>query len=131
MWIMLNDAFFSLVSKDCPRGCLMVRARRPGDIEKVFGRRVKIERSTDTDYLFRAVIPRDDIVTAMRGEVARISYDNFKDSVTDDDLHHAYMSVWSAMATIQNPRPYSGLGARLHLRPMPIPRKPKKKGAPK
>ena len=31
----------SIVRKDVPPGSLLVRARRPGDIERVFGRRVK------------------------------------------------------------------------------------------
>jgi hypothetical protein len=117
MWIMLNDAFFSIVSKDCPRGSLLVRARRPGDIEKVFGRRVKVERSTDSDYLFRAAIPREDVDAAILGELRRIDYANFKDSVTDDDLHLAYLKVWTAMAAIQNPQPYSHGGL---LRVTPI-----------
>lgn len=107
MWICLNDAFFSIVKKDCPDGSLLVRARRPGDIEKVFGRRAKITRLTDTDYLYRAVIARDDVVRALQNEVERIDYQNFKDSVVDGDLHDAYMRVWSALATVQDPMPYS------------------------
>ena len=36
MWIMLSDCFLSIVSKDCGPAELLVRARRAGDIEKVF-----------------------------------------------------------------------------------------------
>lgn len=108
MWIMMNDCFLSIVKKDCPEGSLLVRARRPGDIEKVFGRRIRVDRVTQADYLFRAVIPADDVVRALQNEVLRINYTNFKSSVVDDELHDAYMSVWSAMAATQNPRPYSG-----------------------
>lgn len=107
MWIMLNDAFLSIVKKDCPENHLLVRARRPGDIEKVFGRRVKVERLTDADYLFRAVIPVDEVMNAMNHEVARINYRNFKDSVQDHDLHRAYNRCWGAVAAVQNPPPYS------------------------
>lgn len=107
MWIMLNDAFLSIVSKDCPPDHLLVRARRPGDIEKVFGRRIKVTRETHTDYLYRAAIPCAEIESALAGEVRRIVYGNFKDSVQDDELHDAYLRVWGAMAALQNPRPYS------------------------
>lgn len=107
MWIFLNDAFLSIVSKDCSPSELLVRARRPGDIEKVFGRRVKVTRLTDADYLFRAVISREDVEAAVCREVQRITYGNFKSSVSDRPLHDAYMRVWSAMAALQDPPPYS------------------------
>lgn len=107
MWIMLNDAFLSIVKKDCPEDHLLVRARRPGDIEKVFGRLFAVERLTDADYLFRAVIPVDDVMHAMNREIGRINYRNFKDSVRDDDLHRAYNRCWGAVAAVQNPPPYS------------------------
>lgn len=104
---MTNDAFLSIVSKDCAPGELLVRARRPGDIEKVFDRRTKVMRSTDSDYLYRAVIERADVVEAMEREVNRIDYGNFKDSVVDEQLHAAYLRVWTAMSQVQDPPPYS------------------------
>ncbi len=107
MWLMLNDAFLSIVKKDCPLGHLLVRARREGDIEKVFGRRVRVERKTDSDYLFRAVVPIEIVVSKMGEEVHRIDYSNFKNSVDDSKLHDAYSKVWTTMAALQNPRPYS------------------------
>lgn len=110
MWVMLNDAFFSIVSKDCARDELLVRARRKGDIEKVFPD-AKVIRVTHADYLFRAVIRRDAIKDALAGEIGRITYDNFKSSVTDKPLHDAYLRVWSAMADIQIPAPYSAFHA--------------------
>lgn len=107
MWICLNDAFFSIVSKDCRRDELLVSARREGDIEKLFpnAHAVKVPGS---DYLYRAVVKRSEIAAALAGEVQRVNYPNFKDSVTEPDLHTAYHRVWSAMATVQEPRPYGG-----------------------
>jgi hypothetical protein len=107
MWILLNNAFFLIVSKDCPKDHLLVRARRSGDIEKVFGRRIVVERLTDADYLFRARIPREEVKEVIARELDRITYDNFKNSVADDDLHHAYTKIWSNLAEVQNPPPYS------------------------
>lgn len=108
MWIMLNDAFFSIVAKDAPPGHLLVRARRRGDIEKVFGRRVKVDEDDRGDYLFRARIPRSEIAEVLERELGRIDYVNFKGSVKDDGLHRAYMGVWSAMAATQPTPPYHG-----------------------
>ena len=107
MWIMLNDAFLSVVKKDCKDDELLVRARRPGDIEKIFGREVTVMRSLDSDYLFRSVIKRDVVTRAIQNEVLRIDYGNFKNSVEDTELHDAYLRVWTAMANLQTPRPYS------------------------
>lgn len=110
MWIMLSDAFFSIVKKDCPADSLCVRARRPGDIEKVFGRRTKVVHLTKADYMYRAVVPIDEVEDALGRELNRIDYGNFKDTVEDEELHSAYMKVWSAMADTQPLPPYSGLG---------------------
>jgi len=121
MWICLNDAFFSIVRKDCRPDELLVRARRPGDIEKVFGRHFKVDKVDVADYLYRAVIPTRTVVYVLETEVRRITYGNFKDSVTTVDLHDAYMKVWSAMATVQPTAPYSGLRRQRSLFSDPIP----------
>lgn len=108
MWLMFNDCFFSIVSKDCARDELMVRARRPGDIEKVFTK-AKVTEYTASDYHYRAAIKKDEIKAAMCGEIDRVSYSNFKSSVQDLPLHNAYLKVWSAMADLQPKAPYSGI----------------------
>jgi hypothetical protein len=92
-----------LGKKDCPPGSL---PRRPRDIEKVFGK-VKVTRSTDSDYLHRATIKIEDVELAMNRAIESVSYENFKSSVKDKKLHDAYLRVWSAMSELQNPRPYS------------------------
>lgn len=105
MWICLNDCFLSIVHKDCGRDELLVRARRRGDIEKVFPEAVVTELDT-ADYLFRAPIKRHAIITALASEIARITYGNFKNSVEAGPLHDAYMRVWTAMASVQETPPY-------------------------
>lgn len=109
MWLCLSDAFLSIVQKDCKPSELLVRARRKGDIERVFGKRVRVTEYDKSDYRFRAVLPKGDVVAAMTREIARVNYPNFKNTVKDDDLHDAYMRVWSAMADVQDPPPYAGL----------------------
>lgn len=100
MWLLLNDCFFSLVSKDCKRDELLVRARRKGDIEKVFPK-AKVRRTPRADYLFRAAIKKSTIAEAMKNEIDRVTYPNFKDSVGDAALHGAYFRVWTALAGLQ------------------------------
>lgn len=107
MWLFLNDCFLSIVHKDCARDELLVRARREGDIEKLFPK-AKVDRVTHADYLFRSVLKREEVERAMVEETRRITYGNFKDSVAERPLHDAYLRVWTTMASLQDPRPYSG-----------------------
>lgn len=108
MWIMLQGCFLSLVSKDCEPDELLVRARREGDIEKLWPD-AKVTEYTKSDYLYRAAISKLDIALALAHEVNEIDYPNFKDSVEDEALHDAYTEVWFIMAGLQDPKPYSGL----------------------
>ncbi|SDK14978.1 MULTISPECIES: hypothetical protein [Bradyrhizobium] len=104
MWLMLSDCFFSIVAKDCQPDELLVRARRAGDIEKVFPD-AKVTRNTKSDYLYRAVLPRDVVKQALATMIDKIDYPNFKDSVEDSSLHAAYAGVWHSMAGLQHPPP--------------------------
>jgi hypothetical protein len=115
MWIMGSDFFLSVVRKDCAPGQLLVRARREGDIERVFGRHVEVTRDESADYLFRARIDEQEVADVMRREVLSISYPNFKDSVRDQALHDAYLGCWHALARTQDPPPYSGRRATRSL----------------
>jgi hypothetical protein len=107
MWFMLNDCFLSIVNKDCARDELMVRARRPGDIEKLFPK-AQVTEYTASDYHYRAAVKRTELAEALVGEISRVTYSNFKDSVQDKPLHDAYLRVWHAMAALQPKRPYAG-----------------------
>lgn len=107
MWICLYDCFFSIVKKDCADDELMVRARRPGDIEKIF-KNVVVTEYTNSDYHYRAAVKRDDIIAAIATEITDIDYPNFKDQVSDVKLHNAYMRIWTEMSMLQPKAPYSG-----------------------
>jgi len=126
MWIFLNDAFLSIVQKDCAAGELLVRARRSGDLEKIFPK-AKVTRTPGADYLFRAVVNTSDVKRALADEVDRITYSNFKDSVADRRLHDAYLRVWSQMSLLQPVAPYGERWGDLPFDHEPKPR-PAKKG---
>lgn len=106
MWLCMNDAFLSIVDKDCAPDELLVRARRDGDIERVFPD-AQVEVNLTTDYRCRARVKRADVAAAITQRVMDLDYSNFKGSVRDDKLHHAYMDVWSAIGKLQPGGPYS------------------------
>ena len=105
MWICLNNAFLSIVTDPESPDTLLVRARRPGDIESVFPD-AKVARRPGRDYLYRASINRDEVAATIACAALKINYPNFKDSVRNAELHDAYARVWGVMANIQAVRPY-------------------------
>ena len=66
MWIFLSDAFLSVVAdKDDPSGPrLLVRARRQGDIERVFPE-TEVASTPGADYRFRAWLPRERVAAVL------------------------------------------------------------------
>jgi hypothetical protein len=111
MWLMFTDCFLSAVSKDCGPAELLIRARRRGDIERMFPF-AKVTEDNKTDYLYRAVIPKAEVIEKIGTMIDSIDYPNFKDSVKDRELHDAYLDVWAAMAGVQFPPPYGGVRQR-------------------
>ena len=117
MWVCMNRAFLSIVepsAEDRVRyggDVLLVRARRKGDIEAVFGKATAVDKRPERDYLFRAFLPRDTVAQALAAEVTAIDYPNFKNSVVNRTLHDAYAAIWHVMAKLQPSRPYSGFSA--------------------
>lgn len=100
MCICLNNSYLSIVADNKNHDRLLIRARRKGDIESTFPEaHVVINRGTD--YKYRSRISRRVVAMAIADRVLNIDYDNFKDSVDDQELHDAYFRVWSAMYKIQ------------------------------
>lgn len=107
MWICLNNAFLSVVDKDCGPDELLVRARRKGDIERVFPL-ATVTVTPEHDYRFRARIKREEVALTIADQVRAIDYPNFKGSVKNNRLHNAYMSVWGIMNRLQPARRMRG-----------------------
>ena len=103
MWIILNDAFLSVVALPDRPDSLLVRARFPDDIEAVFPG-AKVEVSETRDYRFRSVIDRAVVGAAIAQRVDEVSYPNFKSSVSEDWRHALYLSVWSLFQREQQRR---------------------------
>ena len=106
MWICANNAFLSIVNSDQDASVLMVRARRHGDLEAVFGPGVEVTTLPGRDYQFRAFIRRDIVGAVIAQSLMEIDYTNFKGSTKDRHLHDAYMDIWHVMADLQEIPPY-------------------------
>ena len=100
MWIFLNNAFLSIVDKGGDGTTLLVRARRKGDIERLFPEAL-VERTPRNDYRYRARIDRDTVAQTIAESLRAITYGNFKDTVEEADRHDAYMGVWQIMHRYQ------------------------------
>lgn len=102
MWIFLSDAFLSVVTdKDDPNGPrLLVRARRKGDIERVFPE-AETAYTGGADYAYRAWVNRNDVAKAMAKQVMNLDYTNFKNSIKDNAYHDACLEAWFAMRNLQ------------------------------
>lgn len=110
MWILLSDAFFSIVESEYEKDILVVRARMEEDIPRVFN--VKPEdllEDIGTDYKFRIYLPRLRVAKRIQEEVESIDYTNFKDSIShgttvDKERHGIYSSIWSILFRWQTDR---------------------------
>ena len=61
----------------------------------------KAKKTQNADYRYRAVVKRAEVERKIASEINAISYDNFKDSVKDRQLHDAYLKVWRTMLEVQ------------------------------
>lgn len=118
MWICANNAFLSIVNSDIDPTVLMVRARRHGDLEAVFGPSVEVTTIPGRDYQFRAFIKREIVGQVIAKALVDINYGNFKGSTKDRNLHDAYMQIWHVMEDLQEIPAY-GTRPRANFRKQP------------
>lgn len=100
MWICTNQAFLSCVAHRNDPTKLLVRARMKGHIEAVFPD-AEVFTDPEADYFYRAEILKPVVANVIANQISDIDYDNFKNSVSDDDLHGAYEDFWYVMHRLQ------------------------------
>ena len=76
--------------------CLLVRARNQNHIESYFPD-ADIYIIADADYPYRADIRRSFVANVLGKYIHDIQYDNYKNSVNEEELHDALISVWQTM----------------------------------
>lgn len=75
---------------------LLVRARRRGDLERVFPE-AEVKETPRNDYRFRARLPRERVAQALAEAARGITYPNFKATVHERGRHDAYLDTWSVL----------------------------------
>lgn len=111
MWVMLNDAWLSIVADRDDPEYLLVRSRKRGAVADIFGQGEY--EDLEADYQFRQFIHRDHVAGVMAREVQRVTYDNFKNSVKDPQLKMAYNQVWTVGWKIQLNNQNKGVQRRI------------------
>jgi hypothetical protein len=104
MWICFNDAFVSAVRDKVDPTKLVVRARAKEHLTRLFGEDAVISRSFRNDYEWRTWVTPEEFARVVADRVEDISYDNFKDSVRDEDLKSMYTGWWYDHWSLQNER---------------------------
>ena len=102
MWIIMNDAFLSVVQNIYNEDELLVRARVEGDIERVFPN-AEVFADEGSDYKYRSYLNKREVAKVIEWSVLDIDYGNFKNSVakSDEKRRSAYDSVWSDLLRLQ------------------------------
>ena len=103
MWLFTNFGFFSVVQKKGDTS-LTVRTRFKGDLERLRERYMPslgpTAENAGTDYRYRAKVSHADLAAALAKIAQDIHYDNFKNSVAEEQgmkRHDAYSEVWAAL----------------------------------
>lgn len=100
MWIFAKGGFLSIVQHQDRPNMLMVRGRVKGDIERHFPG-VRVKRTDDADYLYRAVLPKHRVAARLFDLATEIDYDKFKPAVQDKRREAYYFSIWDTSYEMQ------------------------------
>ena len=96
MWLFVSGGYLSIVAHRHQPDDLLVRARHPDHIQAVFpDAQVVFMRAAD--YPYRSVLPREVVQQAVGEYLLNMSYDNFKNSIDDDEYHDVCLDVWRTM----------------------------------
>ena len=95
MWVYLSDGFISIVAHHEMTDCLLVRARRPEILSRLFPAH-EIDDHSGGDYKYRVFVNREDVAKVLSQLAKEIDYSNFKSSVSDPETGDLYHQVWAA-----------------------------------
>lgn len=102
-WIFLPNAMISAVRHNAKPGVLLVRARVPRDLERVFPG-CNVQETPERDYRFRSELPVEVVAERMAQAVREITWSNFKSAVPKDEpaRAQAYHDIWARMLRLQD-----------------------------
>jgi hypothetical protein len=96
MWIFTSTGMLSVVAHRELANDLLVRARSPVHIREMFPD-VTVDETPNADYPFRTVISRELFANVIADYSLNISYDNFKNSIEENDFHDRCVDIWAIM----------------------------------
>ena len=96
MWLFVSGGFLSIVAHRHQPDDLLVRARHPNHIQAVFPD-AQVTFMRGADYPYRAVLGREVVQAAVAEYLCTMNYDNFKNSIEDDEYHDVCLDVWRTM----------------------------------
>jgi hypothetical protein len=114
MWVFTPQGFYSVVVHRDDPSLVLVRARAREDLENLQTQLpgLVIFEDAAADYLYRAIVKREDWKRALAELADAMDYDNFKDAVTErqgEERHRLYLRVWGVMLALQ-PKRWSDFG---------------------
>jgi hypothetical protein len=103
MWLMTKHGFYSIVQKQ--PGEFHIRARVRKDLENLVARvplpGAEIHSSKETDYTYRIVAGKSEVLAIMQFLGDTLDYSNFKNTIArtpdQQDKHGPYTTVWHTM----------------------------------
>ncbi len=109
MWIFCKQGYFSAVQHIDKPDTILLRARFPGDLERLFptlnvANPPKIEHTPQADYAYRTELNKEAWADLVWQIAAQIDYTNFKSKVHeghDSPRNNAYMDCWAALRSAQ------------------------------
>ena len=103
MWTITRNGFYSVVQDRDDPDVLLVRSRHAADAEHLHDATgADIIATPWADYPYRSRLTRDQWTQFRTSETEQVTYDNFKDSVTDDARHRTYTRVWNTLLELED-----------------------------
>lgn len=96
MWLYISGGFLSIVAHRHEPDNLLVRARHPRHIQALLPE-AEVVHLREADYHFRTVVSREVVQQALAEYMLTMDYDNFKNSITDNNFHGVCADVWRTM----------------------------------
>jgi len=106
MWVFTKHGFISIVTTKKKKK-FAIRARNKDHLVALLPD-VKIIETTDSDYRFRCILTAKEFSTFWEELQKTITYQNFKNEVTNHLYHTALIDVWVVMAEYQSEQMYFG-----------------------
>lgn len=100
MWVFTSQGFISAVKHRDKANTLLVRARRAEHLDALLPG-YPVTQSEKADYRYRCEVPRHALADILVDQVKAIEYDNFKNSIADNEYQDACSGVWAVMHRMQ------------------------------